>query len=121
MVNQRTIQQLLSKSVEFARKATGSKELRRFCEGLEAARNDILKEAESRRSALLQELGKAWREGQKGRDEAMQQVTDQMRNTLVTLNIATGSDLKKLEKKLSGVTKRLRALEKAYKKELENS
>ena len=51
----------------------------------------------------------------------MQQVTDQMRNTLVTLNIATGSDLKKLEKKLSGVTKRLRALEKASKKELENS
>ena len=91
------------------------------CEGLEATRNDILKEAESRRSALLQELGKAWREGQKGRDEAMQQGTDQMRNTLVTLNIATGSDLKKLEKKLSGVTKRLRALEKAYKKELENS
>jgi len=121
MVNQRTIQQLLSKSVEFAQKATGSKELRRFCEGLEATRNDILKEAESRRSALLQELAKAWREGQKGRDEAMQQVTDQMRNTLVTLNIATGSDLKKLEKKLSGVTKRLRALEKAYKKELENS
>lgn len=121
MVNQKTIQRFLSKSVAFAQKATGGKELRKFCEGLEATRNDILKEVESRRSALLQELGNAWREGEKDRHEARQQVIDHMRNTLVILNIASASDLKKLEKKLSGITKRLRVLEKAHKKGLEKS
>lgn len=80
-----------------------------------------LGQAEFRRTVVREKLEQAGKESAKTKDRTVKQLIDLLSTALTGLKIATASDVKRLERKLSRISTRLRVLEKTQRKTPENS